>query len=321
MTQEVVLGWMDPSINSRNTGDEIIADSVELELKRLCPNAVVLRIPTQTWLSRKERKLLEVCQHFLVGGTNILNGNIPQYMQWKLDPHLLRAIAGRTSLLGVGWWQYNNEPSKLSSAIWRSVLGNGVHSIRDQYTVEVLSRIGIASHYTACVTMWQLPDKIEFTQDAPSKVLTTVTDYHRDPVRDSMLLKGLRERYDDVVAWPQSKRDEDYLRSLDRGIGILEPGLQSFNEALESGSYDFVGTRLHAGIRALQLGVKATIVAVDNRAPEISKTTGLPVITRQLTPADWRAVEDRSPLSLNIPRKYIDAWRYEFLRRISGLNQ
>lgn len=208
MTSELVLGWMDPSIGSRNTGDQIIADSVESELAKLLPQATILRVPTQTWLSRKERRVVDACDHFIVGGTNILNGNIPKYMQWKLDPHVVAKISGRTSLLGVGWWQYNNEPNRTSRALWKRILSDGAHSIRDQYTVDILKNIGIPSQYTACVTMWGLPEKVEFSPRKPAGVVLTVTDYHRDPVKDSRLLKGLRQRYEQVVAWPQSKHDE-----------------------------------------------------------------------------------------------------------------
>lgn len=312
LTEELVLGWMDPSIGSRNTGDEIIADAVEAELANLLPGATVLRIPTQKWLGRHERKLVNACNHFVVGGTNILNGNIPQYMQWKLDPALLAALRGRTSLLAVGWWQYNNEPNVLSRTIWRELIASGTNSVRDNYTASILRSIGIDCRYTSCVTMWNLPEKIDIQERRPEGVIVTVTDYHRDPVRDFKLLSGLKQRYRSVIAWPQSERDEEYLKSLDRSVVLLGRRLDDFNDALTSGSYDFVGTRLHAGIRALQLGVKATIVAVDNRASEISKSTGLPVVSRQLTADDWKQIEDRSPIKLSIPVSQINAWRRDF---------
>lgn len=317
MEDNLVLGWFDPSIGSRNTGDEIIADAVEKELRLVAPMVTILRFPTQTWLSRQERKTLSACNHFIVGGTNLLNGNIPWYLQWKLDPQVVGAISGRTSLLGVGWWQYDNEPNALSEFLWKRILSKGAHSVRDEYTQGILKSIGIAGEYTACVTMWDLAPTTKFSEKRPSSVLMTVTDYHRDAVSDSKLIRGLRARYENVVAWPQSIRDVKYLQTLDRSMQLLDPKLSSFNDALKSGEFDYVGTRLHAGVRALQVGVKSTIVAVDNRAREIARSTGLPVIGRGLKVADWSLVDDRNELRLVIPGQGVERWRESFEHRIS----
>ena len=43
---------------------------------------------------------------------------------------------------------------------------------------------------------------------------------------------------------------------------------------------DFVGTRLHAGIHAMQAGQSGVILAVDNRASEIGTSTGMSVVGR-----------------------------------------
>ena len=44
---------------------------------------------------------------------------------------------------------------------------------------------------------------------------------------------------------------------------------------------DFVGTRLHGGIRALQKGHRTLIIGIDNRAIEINRDTGLPVLNSE----------------------------------------
>ena len=41
---------------------------------------------------------------------------------------------------------------------------------------------------------------------------------------------------------------------------------------------DFVGTRLHGGMRAMQMGRRTIIIAIDNRATELQKDFGIPVI-------------------------------------------
>lgn len=316
--REHVVGWLDPSLNSRNTGDQIIADAVETELKSLLPDTLFLRIPTQTYLSRKERMLARHCHDFVVGGTNILNGNIPTYIQWKLDPHSFSIYRGSVTLMGVGWWQYQGPPNKISKLAWKGLLGSSVNSVRDDYTKNMLADIGIRSINTVCPTMWRLSEHAHIPPDRPSGVVMTLTDYHRNPIRDAKLIRGLRDRYDRVLVWPQGSKDRAYVRSLDRTASFLGDGLDDFNDALESGEFDYVGTRLHAGVRALQLGVKSTIVAVDNRAVEIAKHTGLPVISGELTANDWAVVEQRQPIELTLPQQAIREWKATFVGAATG---
>ena len=61
---------------------------------------------------------------------------------------------------------------------------------------------------------------------------------------------------------------------------ILDRSLSSYDECLINYSAVMVGTRLHAGIRALQKGNSALILSVDNRAIEIKKDINLPVVSR-----------------------------------------
>ena len=67
----------------------------------------------------------------------------------------------------------------------------------------------------------------------------------------------------------------EYLMQLVQNIKInleiISPNLRSFDFILENEDIDYVGTRLHAGIRAVQKSVRTFIVTIDNRAKEISK--------------------------------------------------
>ena len=49
---------------------------------------------------------------------------------------------------------------------------------------------------------------------------------------------------------------------------------------LNEGNIDFVGTRLHAGIFAMQHKVRSVILAVDNRAADMAETYNLNVLRR-----------------------------------------
>ena len=48
----------------------------------------------------------------------------------------------------------------------------------------------------------------------------------------------------------------------------------------EAPSLDYVGNRLHGGIRALQHGRRAIIVEIDNRAQEMGRDFNLPTVAR-----------------------------------------
>ncbi|WP_413248298.1 polysaccharide pyruvyl transferase family protein [Sinomonas flava] len=302
------LGLLDPSLNSKNTGDQIIAESVHMELSELLPNVEIVRLPTQTVLSRSERAAARSITRFVVGGTNILNGNIPRYLQWKLDPISYWHYRQKVSTMGVGWWQYQPPSNRVSRTIWRQVIGAGANSVRDTYTADRLARLGIPSTNTSCPTVWRLPSLHTVAEARPSSVVMTITDYNRNVERDLRLVRGLRDRYRRVLAWPQGSRDRDYLRGLDRSIEFLGPTVRDFDAALDDG-LDYVGTRLHAGVRALQRGARSAIVAIDNRATEIASDIGLPVISKSLCGDDWERVDDRRPLTLNIPHAAIDRWK------------
>ena len=75
----------------------------------------------------------------------------------------------------------------------------------------------------------------------------------------------------------------------------------------------YVGTRLHCGARFLQQGRNALIIAVDNRAAEIKKDTGLPVVLRNdfETIRSWlEGLTDWAPI--NLPLDAIKQWKQQF---------
>jgi len=118
--------------------------------------------------------------------------------------------------------------------------------------------------------------------------------------------------YDSLVFWPQGSRDARYCSILASDIEQLPAGLPALDKALSDSCTDFLGTRLHAGIRALQHGRRATIVAIDNRAQEIARDTNLPVIQRSLPAAARDLVLQQRSLRLTLPREEIERWRLAF---------
>jgi polysaccharide pyruvyl transferase WcaK-like protein len=304
------IGLLDPSVGTRNAGDLIIRESVISVLRELgVQNSGMVVLPTQTRLSREQRRTASSCQKFIVGGTNLLTSHILGYHQWKLRPADLGIFRQNVTLLGVGWWQYQRPPDLITRTALRRVLRPNGHAIRDAWSSRQLATARVESANTACPTMWSLPDHPEGSMEPGRAVVVTLTDYNRSIDEDTRLLELLAESYAEVKVWPQGSKDLSYLRRINARFEVLGPGLAVFDKTLEEGS-DYVGTRLHAGIRALQKGARTTIVTVDNRAREMAKDTGLPTVERDLSGAD-ETLFGRRMLTLRIPRDAVQAWMDE----------
>jgi polysaccharide pyruvyl transferase WcaK-like protein len=289
------LSWIDPSCKHiGNAGDEIIADSVWRELKRAAAKSsvdldlsMVNRISSHHVITRNDARHLKASRFVIVGGTNLLQSDVRKWRQWKVrytDVHLLRGL----SLCGVGWWQYGQSRSLhtviLQNAILRS---RALHSVRDNFTKSMLARNGIRNVInTCCPTLWECTEEAQ--DSIPSQIaedcITCLTDYNRNEKEDHELLTLLSKLYRTVYFWPQCPRDEAYAKSLCSGltnVRFLEEGVLRYNDFLLSErNIEFVGTRLHGGIRAIQMGKRVTIIGIDNRAIEIGRDTSLNVIPR-----------------------------------------
>lgn len=160
-------------------------------------------------------------------------------------------------------------------------------SVRDEMTKRKLESIGIKNVLnTACPTMWTL------TEEAQGKipvrkaraVLTSITDYAFSPEQEKKMLEILSKEYEHVIIWVQGSHDIDWCLSRTVNLDAYElvgPRIDQLNSILENPDIDYIGTRLHAGIRCLNGGHRSLIVAVDNRARQIGRDTGLPVIERK----------------------------------------
>ena len=308
-----MIGWLDPSISSRNTGDLIIRESVLDILRQAGVEGDVIALPTQRSMTSHELEAATNCTRFFIGGTNLLSSNMPWYRQWKVGLRELRVLRKKVVLLGVGWWQYQGPPNTFTRWALNELLAPDFsHAVRDRWTSNQLARLGLKATFTACPTMWSLPACPETRSTRGERVVITLTDYNRAPAADRALVDLARQMYDSLVFWPQGSRDARYCSILVSDIEQLPAGLPALDKALSDSCTDFLGTRLHAGIRALQHGRRATIVAIDNRAQEIARDTNLPVIQRSLPAAARNLVLQQRSLRLTLPREEIERWRLAF---------
>lgn len=275
------------SSNTDNLGDYIIMRYCYQVLDEIFGEKDYIDISTHRIPTKEDEHKVKATKYKFVCGTNLLTSHIEQWWNWRLPDGFRGKIPYRNVILmGAGWGTYQDECSDYSKMIYRCLLCPSVlHSVRDQYTEEKLKSIGINNVInTGCPTMWNLTP--EFCKEIPVNkardVITTVTDYRRDVKSDNLMLNILSKNYRHVFLWLQGKRDEEYLNTLQRpsNLIVVPRKLEAYEELLKQGSIDYVGTRLHAGIFALNYKIRSIIVAVDNRAIEIARDTNLPIILR-----------------------------------------
>lgn len=311
---------LDTSIATFNIGDEIINNSIQNNWPELFRDNYICKYPVHTppyawWqqllVSNKFRNLSSVDYKFLCG-TNALYTNMVRPLPvWNL--YLWNAsFCKGTILLGVGAGINSKSVNYYTRKLYNNVLSHDfVHSTRDDYTRDMLIRLGFNAVNTGCPTLWGLtPEHCNLIPRKKSNsVVFTLTSKQPDLENDKLMIKILEESYDHVYFWPQTISDLDYLLSLgDYEYMLVSPNLASYDKILDK-DIDYVGNRLHGGIRALQHHKKSIIISIDYRAENMAKSYSLPVIKREkigqllkdkiedtsetlITGLDWNQIND-----------------------------
>lgn len=278
----------DPSKSTDNLGDYIIVRYCSNILNELFTDHLFVDISVHKQPTQEDEFKLRKTKYSFVCGTNLLTSHIEQWWNWRLPDGLRRKLKYRNViLLGVGWKNYEEECSDYSRMIYRCILNPSIlHSVRDSYTEKKLKAAGIKNVInTGCPTMWRLTP--EFCASIPhskaKNVITTVTDYRQDAEHDNQMLDILSRNYETVYLWIQGRSDEEYIQSLrlPTNLQLIPASLDAYEGCLTKGDVDYVGTRLHAGIFALNHHIRSVIVAVDNRATEMARDTNLMVVQRK----------------------------------------
>lgn len=308
----------DASVASTNLGDQIITESVAKHLSGIFPGHHFLNTPTHERIGSQTYQLDKESDFTFVGGTNLLSSRVNKYNQWQIKPRDLLSIS-TVILMGVGWWQYQVSPSNYTGLFYRRLLHREIlHSVRDTYTALKLREAGIPNVLnTGCPSTWDLTP--EHLADVPKgqspNVVFTLTDYNQEPAHDVCFVKLLLSKYDKVYFWPQGSGDEQYLRKLNlERITLLPPTLSAFDNLLGSDApLDYVGTRLHACIRALQHHRRSICLGIDNRAREIRNDIGLQVVDRKQSDDLDHLITSTWETSLKIDYESISSWKRQFV--------
>lgn len=304
----------DPSIGSFNKGDKIISEAVNAQINALLPQHELVRLSIHQPLGRIHRLALASANLKIVGGSNVASGVMHAFLRqnrWNLKVQDFSSVKNYI-YMGAGW---AGEKPK-SNTLGRHFLGfsapsPALHSFRDSRALSNAEALGLHNAInTACPTMWDL-------QEEPSRcttakcVVTTLTDNKRHERSDRAMLESLLKLYDKVYIWFQGLGDKDYFESLGvRGVQPLPLDLEDYTSFLHEKSVDveYVGTRLHGGIRALQCGVKTTIFAVDHRAIDMAKDFALPVFSYSEI-SDIESIIKARRSVIRLPHQGIARWK------------
>ena len=312
----------DTSIGTDNLGDNIIMYYCNKILDELFPTHSFLSIGTHLMPTQEQEEKVKQTKYKFVCGTNLLTSHIEHYWNWILPDGIRKKMNYRNViLLGVGWGEYQDACSDYSRMVYRCILNPCLlHSVRDQYTLEKLQQAGFTNVVnTGCPTTWGLTET--HCRSVPvgkaDAVVTTVTDYRPDPEGDQAMLDILSRNYEKICLWPQGGGDLAYLTDLKlpHNQQILPRSLAAYEALLTGGNVDYVGTRLHGGIHALNYGVRTIILSVDNRAAEMGRDLGLPILDRSRIAGELeKRIREDFETKIRIPQDNIDRFRNQFRR-------
>lgn len=316
----------DTSIGSQNMGDYIICDSAEKELSNILEGDFLVKCPTHTPILHCYQKisinpLYRYCKdatYKFVEGTNIMQLSmiLRPWTNWNINIFNCKPYEN-CILVGAGIHPNREYMDLYTKLLYKKILSKQyIHSTRDERTKRLLNKLGFKAINTGCPTLWRLNK--EFCKDIPSekaeKVIFTLTDYRKNREKDQELINILVKSYKKVYFWIQGSEDFEYFNSFEniKNIELINPNLASYEKILKQRNIDYVGTRLHAGIYAMQHKVRSIIIAVDNRSLDMKETYNINIIERNSINNLSEMINSKITTNLKINEKAILEWKKQF---------
>lgn len=314
----------DTSVASFNRGDDIIMRGAREGLEELLSNAFVTNFPThtpifhlhQTSKINQNVKLLQQADFKFVCGSNLLYSNMVRpWPLWNINFLDSKPIKDCV-LVGVGSGINSKQINLYTKRLYKSVLSSEyIHSVRDNSTKLMLEKMGFKAINTGCPTLWSFTS--DLCKQIPTKksesVIFTLTDYRRDKIRDQKMIEILIKNYKVVKFWPQGSEDYNYFQSMSGidSIQVISPSVEAFSMALNSDT-DYVGTRLHGGIFAMQHKRRSVIIIVDHRAREMNKDFNLKALERDNIEELEMLINSEYATEVTVDREKINTWINQF---------
>lgn len=311
---------LDTDTNSTNMAHTMITQACHRAVRSMFPNDFIYHAAAGEYISAG-RTLLEQADYVFLAGGNELCADIDESSDWRirsLDTDWYHNVI----TLGAGWRTYEEQtPNEFSQSVFDSALHKtAIHSTRDGYTAKKLRNLGFNAVNTACPTMWQLTREhcAEIPNSKAEAALITFTEYDQNREADELLFRIIRRNYRRIYFWPQQYGDYAYAKDIcDDRATFIEPSFEALSRLLSTTDVDYIGTRLYAGIRALQFQRRAMIIAIDNRAIEMHGDFDLPVVLREAMDIELqRRLHGNWKTDIKLDEPAIDVWNSQFTRDV-----
>ncbi len=317
----------DTAIGTTNLGDEIILQCLEEQMAFLLDNCFIMRfgthmknLPRERYVNGSQKIQFAYDADFkLIMGTNLLSRDIkktqPQWPIGKLDSWLY----DNCIMAGVGTTLSEGKVTRYSKKMYQRILRpDFCHSVRDEESKRLLEEAGFQAINTGCPTLWKITP--EFCKQIPtqkaSRVVFSLSGYkaQRNRKRDLDLIRILRDNYEELYFWSQTSADEPYLDTFE-DVGDIHRicSMKKYKEILDAGDIDYVGTRLHGGVYALQRKVRSIIIAIDHRARGFHETNNLCICERDDIPEKLEDMINGALVTeIRLRQDDIDRWKAQF---------
>lgn len=315
----------DTAVGTTNKGDDIIMQSATKGLAPILKGNYVVNMPTHitpfSWLQSKmwwKAKWVKAADLKFICGTNLLAKSLRYPFNdlnvnlWNCDP------LSNSILVGVGNSLLDKTIDRYTRRLYSKILSKEhIHSTRDLETKDMLESLGFKAVVTGCPTLWGLtPEHCALIPSSKSsRVIFTLTGVQRDPVRDQKMINVLLRNYNEVFFYDQTIWDIDYFKSLNNigDIRVIGSSLSEYAEILDSGNIDYVGTRLHGGIFAMQRKVRSLIVNIDNRARNMSKVNNFNIIERSDIDTLEEKINSNFVTNVKVDYEILNNWLSQFM--------
>lgn len=314
----------DTSVGTTNKGDDVIMTSAVKGLAPVLKGNYVVNIPThitpftalQTHIWWKA-KWVENADLKFICGTNLLAHSL-RYPLNDLNINLWNCKPLTNSVLvGVGNSLLEKKIDGYTKRLYSKVLSHDyIHATRDDETTAMLDSLGYKAVTTGCPTLWGLTP--EHCNKIPvkkaDKVIFTLTGVQRDEKRDQYLIDVLQKNYHEVFFYNQTIWDMEYFKSMKNtdGITIVGSSLDEYASVLDSNHIDYVGTRLHGGIFAMQHSKRSLIINIDNRARNMSKVNNFNILERNEIDALENIINGDIKTSVKMDYSVLNKWMSQF---------
>jgi len=319
----------DTAVGTSNIGDEIILDAIDRNMSNIFNQAFALRLATHInnfsakQMLHKNTKVqyFENADWKFLCGTNLIAqkrfGKINS--QWQLYPSNL-SIYKNCILVGAGTTEQTETLDFLAKILYKKVLSKTyVHSVRDELSKRVVENLGCRAINTGCPTLWELTPEVceRIPKEKGENCIISVSGYEKqiDKTRDQELLDITLKNYKKVDAWIQTTEDEVHLNNLvgNEKIGRIY-SLDRFKSFSKKGNVDYVGTRLHGGVFALQNECRSIIIGIDHRAQGFQETNNLPVVDRnEISNKLENMIHSNLITDIKINQKAISEFKAQFI--------